>query len=104
MEIGLQEFADAVAAGGLVLDVRETPEYEDGHVPGARLLPLSELEERFAEVPTDVPVYVICAVGQRSLMATQFLRGNGVAGALSVSGGTMGWLRAGGPLTRGLEP
>jgi rhodanese-related sulfurtransferase len=103
MEIGLQEFADAVSAGGYVLDVREVPEYEEGHVPGAHLLPLSELEARYGEVPTDHKVYVICAAGKRSLMATEFLQAQG-ADVVSVSAGTIGWIQAGGPVTPGSQP
>ena len=40
-EIDLDSFATAHAAGGYVIDVREPDEYVDGHVPGARLVPLA---------------------------------------------------------------
>ena len=42
-----------------ILDVRQPNEYEKGHIPGAKLIPLPELSERLAEVdPTkDTVVY-----------------------------------------------
>ena len=56
-----------------ILDVREPWEYAEGHVPGAQLVPLSELEERVGEVPRDRPILSICHSGQRSLAAAAFL-------------------------------
>src|SRR2546423_8990506 len=56
-----------------LLDVREPWEYEAGHVPGAQLIPLSELEQRVNEVPRDRPVLAICHSGQRSLAAARYL-------------------------------
>ena len=41
-----------------LLDVREPWEYRQGHVPGAQLIPLGELEQRVNEVPRDRPVLV----------------------------------------------
>ena len=40
-----------------LLDVREPWEYRDGHVPGAQLIPLGELEQRVNEVPRDRPIW-----------------------------------------------
>ncbi len=42
-EIGQQRFAEAQAAGALVVDVRNSGEYRAGHVPGARSAPLPNL-------------------------------------------------------------
>src|ERR1700694_617661 len=53
-----------------LLDVREPWEYQQGHVPGAQLIPLGELEQRVSEVPRDRPVLAICPSGPRSLAAT----------------------------------
>ena len=39
-----------------LLDVREPEEYEQGHIPGAVLMPLSELPDRFAEINAQKPV------------------------------------------------
>ncbi|MGH9123421.1 MAG: rhodanese-like domain-containing protein, partial [Acidimicrobiales bacterium] len=71
LEVDLDTFADAHAAGAVVLDVRNPDEYEGGHVSGAVLIPLPELGQRQAEIPDGDQVYVICAGGGRSLQATK---------------------------------
>ena len=47
-EIGLHDLEKELAGGALLLDVRESDEYVQGHVPGAQLLPLSVLPVRAA--------------------------------------------------------
>jgi hydroxyacylglutathione hydrolase len=84
----------------LVLDVREPSEFVIGHVPGAISLPQAELASRLAEVPHDVPLFVICRSGQRSLRATQFLHTCGIQQAINVRGGTTAWLARGWQLVR----
>ena len=81
----------------LLLDVREQHEWTAGHAPGAVHLPLSQLQARVAEVPTDRPVDVVCHLGGRSAQATAFLRAQG-ADARNVAGGMDAWERLGLPL------
>ena len=57
-----------------LLDVREQWEYQEGHVPGAQLIPLGELEHRVNEVPRDRPILAICHSGQRSFAAAAYLQ------------------------------
>lgn len=102
LEVDLDTFAGAQAAGAIVLDVRNPDEYESGHVPGARLLPLGELAARQDEVPDADPIYVICASGGRSLTAASALVQAGYR-AVSVAGGTKGWIEQGRPYTIGLD-
>lgn len=94
MEVDHDALAEALAVGARLIDVREPGEYREGHVPGAELVPLRTVPEKVGELPTDAPVYVICASGGRSMQATEFLRQSGVE-AYSVAGGTSGWQRAG---------
>jgi rhodanese-related sulfurtransferase len=101
-EVDLEAFAAAHAAGATVLDVRNPDEYTAGHVPGAVLIPLPELVARQDEIPVGDPLYVICAVGGRSLTATQALVESGRA-AVSVAGGTNGWIERGGPVVTGSQ-
>lgn len=102
-EVSLDELAEARDNGATVIDVREAVEYETGHVPGAALLPMSELETRFDEVAADQGrIYVICMSGGRSLTAAGALRNNGVD-AVSVSGGTVAWVESGRPVVTGLD-
>lgn len=99
-EVDIREFAAAHADGALVVDVREPHEYVGGHVPGARLIPMAQVQMRSAELAGGRPVYVICASGNRSLRAAQWLGAAGID-ARSVAGGTSAWIRAGGPVARG---
>lgn len=103
LEVDLETFAAAHAAGAVVLDVRNPDEYEDGHVAGAMLIPLPELAERQDEIPEGDPLYVICAVGGRSLAATRALVDSGYR-AVSVAGGTNGWIGHGWPVVTGDQP
>ncbi|MHB1534461.1 MAG: rhodanese-like domain-containing protein [Acidimicrobiales bacterium] len=103
LEVDLDTFALAHAAGAAVLDVRQPDEYHAAHVPGALLIPLGELSARQEEIPDADPLYVICAAGGRSLIATQALLGAGYR-AVSVAGGTNGWIERGGPTVAGEQP
>lgn len=99
-EVDLETFARAHADGGTVIDVREHAEYVTGHVPGARPVPMSHLPSRVDQLPTDRPVYVVCASGNRSLAMTAYLLRAGVD-AWSVAGGTEAWKASGRPVVRG---
>lgn len=46
-----------------VLDVRNANEYDDGHIPWAKHIPLKELEKRTKELPTDKPIIAVCGKG-----------------------------------------
>ena len=103
LEIDLDAFAEAHAAGGVVLDVRNPDEYQAAHVPGAVLIPLPELAARQEDIPEAAPVYVICAAGARSLTAAKALVEAGYQ-AVSVMGGTNGWIERGGEVVVGDQP
>jgi rhodanese-related sulfurtransferase len=103
LEVDLEQFEAAHAAGAVVLDVRNPDEYEEGHVARAVLIPLGELASRQNEIPEGDPLYVICAVGGRSLAATKALVEAGYT-AVSVAGGTKGWIERGGKVVTGNQP
>ncbi len=103
LEVDLEAFAAAHAAGAVVLDVRNPDEYEAAHVPGAQLLPLGELAARQHEIPEADPLYVICAAGGRSLTAAAALHDAGYP-ARSVAGGTNAWMDRGHPVVTGPSP
>ncbi|MER5353935.1 MBL fold metallo-hydrolase [Kitasatospora sp. NPDC002551] len=85
-----ERLADAVE-GFEVLDVRGPGEVRDnGTVPGARLLPLPELLARLGELPTERPLTVICASGNRSSVAASVLRARGFE-ATDLRGGFAAW-------------
>lgn len=103
LEVDLDTFAAIHNGGATVLDVRNPDEYVTAHVPGAVLIPLSELAARQAEIPEADPLYVICAVGARSLAAAKALSDAGYK-AVSVAGGTNGWIERGGLVVTGDSP
>jgi rhodanese-related sulfurtransferase len=100
LEVDLDAFSEAHASGAPVLDVRNPDEYETAHVAGAFLIPLAELAARQDEIPDGDPLYVICAVGGRSLTAAKALVDAGYH-AVSVAGGTNGWIERGWPVVNG---
>ena len=102
-EVSIDELAEALEAGSLVYDVREKDEFVRGHVPGVRLLPMSEIEQRVEEIPTDQgTVYFVCAVGARSGKVAEALRQQGLD-AVNVTGGTKAWMEAGRRLVTGSQ-
>ncbi|GAA4544013.1 rhodanese-like domain-containing protein [Streptomyces collinus] len=96
------EQAHRLVADGqaVLLDVRETQEWNAGHAPGALHLPLTQLMAG-APLPTTVRgrrVVAICRSGNRSRTAADFLAAVGVE-ATDVTGGMTAWARQGLPVT-----
>lgn len=96
--------ADAVRrqGGAVLVDVREAFEWEQGHVPGARLIAKSHVEQDIeAAVPDHAtPVVLYCASGIRSLFVGQTLRAMGYVDVASMSGGFQAWKAQGLESTR----
>lgn len=88
----------AAREGVPLIDVRERDEYAAGHVPGAVNLPLSELGDRLAELPTEA-FDVICQAGGRSARAVKALEARGYD-ATNVEGGTGEWIAQGRPVEK----
>lgn len=83
----------------IVIDVRPEAEYTAGHLPGARSMPLAELEKRLAELPAGKDIVAYCR-GPFCLMsdeAVQLLRQRGYS-ALKISDGVSEWRASGLPL------
>jgi rhodanese-related sulfurtransferase/rubrerythrin len=74
-----------------LLDVRQPKEYEQGHIPGAKLIPLSDLSERLHEIDPKKSTVVYCAIGGRSRVAAQMLAGKGFKDVYNLSGGIKAW-------------
>ena len=82
-----------------LLDVRTPGEFAQGHVPGAKNVPLSELGAlvQTGALPKDQELYLICEVGGRSDQAAKSLASQGFQ-VVNVDGGTAAWRKAGLPL------
>lgn len=84
----------------VLIDVRETWEYEAAHIPDTTLLPMSELQTRLSEIPTDKTVLISCNSGNRSNQVTAFLTQQGYTNVHNVLGGIQAWQAAGYPVNR----
>jgi sulfur-carrier protein adenylyltransferase/sulfurtransferase len=71
----------------IVLDVRQPWEYEDSHLPGAKLMPLPQLPDTYKELDPEKPTIVQCAIGGRSRVAAQMLSGWGFKEVYNLAGG-----------------
>lgn len=100
-EIDIDALDTMRSNGSAVLDVRELDEWQAARIPGVIHIPLTELVERVAEVPTGAPLPIVCAKGGRSLQAAEFLRARGVD-PINVAGGTDAWIEAGRPTEQGV--
>ena len=79
----------------ILVDVRETTEYEYEHIPGALLLPLSFLDETLFPLTDGKKVVFICQVGKRSAAAQKQVANEGIVNTVNLIGGIDGWREAG---------
>jgi adenylyltransferase/sulfurtransferase len=93
-EITPRELADRLADGDpdlLLVDVREPHEWEICHLDGATLLPLGELPESVANLPSDREVVIYCKGGVRGAKAVSFLKNRGFSRVRNLTGGINRW-------------
>lgn len=82
------QFADIVAGGNAnVLDVRKLSEAEAGHVKNAAIIPLADLNQQFSSIPKNKTVYIHCAGGYRSMIASSMLKAQGYENIVNVHEG-----------------
>lgn len=75
----------------MVVDVREASEYATGHIPGARLIPLSTFPGGAKGLPKDVTIVLVCRSGNRSARAYKMLEQQGYSNLLNMTGGMLAW-------------
>ncbi|MFB4158383.1 rhodanese-like domain-containing protein [Geomicrobium sp. JSM 1781026] len=75
----------------VIVDIREPDEYEEGHIPGVPLLPMSEVPERIEEMDKEKTHVFICRSGRRSQNVAKFARENGFERVVNFSGGMLTW-------------
>ncbi|WP_024929515.1 rhodanese-like domain-containing protein [Methylophilus sp. OH31] len=80
----------------LVLDVREPDEFAQGHLQGARNVPLSQLSARLKELEKfrDKPVLVVCERGRRANTAAKLLKAQQFTTLNVLKGGMQAWIEA----------
>lgn len=87
----------------VVIDVRDLGDFERGHLPNARNLPLADLARRASELEKfrDRPLIVYCDGGSRTATAIATLKKAGFEKLYKLRGGLFEWEKAGQPITRG---
>ncbi len=70
-----------------VSDVRKSTEFDSEHVAGAKNLPLDTLNDHLADIDRNVPTYVHCAGGYRSMVAASILKARGFDHIINIEGG-----------------
>jgi sulfur-carrier protein adenylyltransferase/sulfurtransferase len=75
-----------------IIDVREPYEWEIGHIPGARLVPLSRIPEEIPRLDKRRETILYCKVGGRSAYAAQQLAEAGVTEVRNLAGGILRWI------------
>jgi len=85
----------------LIVDVREPDEFATDRIAGVALLPISQLPQRYEELPKGRPLIMICRSGSRSSSATMFLLQRGWTDVRNVDGGMLAWASDGLPVRTG---
>ncbi|MBC7714569.1 MAG: rhodanese-like domain-containing protein [Rhizobacter sp.] len=98
-EIDVQELKTKLEKGETFqfIDCREQEEWNDGHIDGATLVPLSEFQERYEFTMPDKNAQIVlqCRSGKRSMNAAMFLLSKGYTDLLNLEGGILAWTEAG---------
>jgi rhodanese-related sulfurtransferase len=98
--VDVHEASRRQAGGALLVDVRQPEEWQQGHAPKAKLIPLGSLGDRLTELPREREVLLICRSGNRSGTAQRQLLRLGYEHVVNVKGGMNAWTSAGLPVER----
>ncbi|MBX5449952.1 rhodanese-like domain-containing protein [Thermogemmatispora sp.] len=107
--VGPAEAKELLAQGARVIDVRWPSEWQQGHIPGATLLPLSGIYTfgqalRELQLAPSEKVIFVCAVGQRSAIAAEIASLLGFQQVYNLASGMHGWLLSGYPIEQTSSP
>jgi hydroxyacylglutathione hydrolase len=87
--------ASALLSAALIVDVRNTRERNEAHIPGSVHIPLGSLEARLDELPRDRQLITQCGSGVRSQIAASVLQKHGFSHVLNLTGGLDEWRKTG---------
>ncbi len=82
-----------------VVDVRAPSEWLSGHIPGAQLIELNDLESSLQKIPPNQTIALVCRSGVRASLAASLLQKNGFSSVCNIRGGMQAWNKANLPLT-----
>lgn len=98
-ELSAAEAKQIIESGAQLIDVRTEVEFEAGHIPGARHVPVADIQRTAADFDQSAPVVLYCRTGNRSAPVADAFAASGY-NAHSIEGGLVAWDEAG----HGLEP
>ena len=99
-EVEVTDVQRFLTEGASLIDVREPHEWATGHVHGARLVPLGNLDRELSKWLPERTVLFICRTGHRAARATESAQRRGLK-AMNVRGGMVQWTRQGLPVKTG---
>lgn len=99
-EISAEEALAKQKAGAVLVDVRELYEWNEGHIPGTRHIPLGSLARRITELDPARETVAVCRSGNRSISAALILQRAGYTNVSSMAGGMVRWMRHRFPVAR----
>lgn len=79
----------------VLVDCREQDEWDQGHIPGAKFIPLSQFQEQYHQLKQSDEIVIQCRSGVRSLKACQFLMENDFENLTNLEGGILDWIEKG---------
>jgi len=82
--------------------LRGRAEWEAGHLPSVKNIPVGYLTDHLEEIPRDKPVVVHCQSGARSAIAASLLGARGLTNVVNLTGGFADWQKDGHPVERGV--
>ncbi|QJE96911.1 rhodanese-like domain-containing protein [Luteolibacter luteus] len=101
--VKVEQAEQQISSGIQLLDVRSKDEWDEGHLKGAKLLPVSEEDfagKAKAFLDPKKPVLVYCRSGKRSEKAAKELRDAGFTPVYEMEGGILAWEKAGKPVEK----
>jgi rhodanese-related sulfurtransferase len=94
-QIGVDQVPRLVTEGALLVDIRETDEWNQGRIGGAVLKPMSAINDWYDGLPRDRKIILYCASGQRSSQTVQALiQQADFDNVVNMTGGIKAWLKA----------
>lgn len=102
--ISAEAFESEYAKDPIIIDVRKQSEFDSEHVVNAINIPLNQMNQKFAEFPTEKPFILHCAGGYRSMIAASILKSRGIDNFVDVIGGMSDILKTNTPKTEYICP
>jgi hydroxyacylglutathione hydrolase len=103
-QVSVEQVAETDSDERIVIDVRGTAEWEEGHLPNARHYFLGDLIRKARDLPHDTPIAVHCHGGTRASVAASLLQAQGFSNVANIAGGYRAWTDAKLPVEQNEAP